>query len=382
MNSRFTLDGSEALESRLDQLCRAVGDRVAALIPPSRLQAVLLGGGYGRGEGGVLRQGGGEEPYNDLEFYVFIKGSTILNDRRYRAALHHLGEEFTQHIGIEVEFKILSIEKLRRSPVSMFYYDLVSAHRLVSGPEGALEDCDHHRAAHRIPLHEAARLLMNRSSGLLYSKELLAKTNFTAEDADFVGRNLAKAKLAMGDVILTAYGQYHFSCRERHRRLEKLSQTEATSWILPFVQVHTDGVEFKLHPFKSIQPREALQSEHAEISALAKQLWLWLENRRLSRTFDTVEAYALDRGVKCPESDPAKNILITARAFGVSAALGSGASRYPRERLLNTLPLLLWSENAFGDPKLRERVSEELRVPVTDLSSAVRAYKTIWNRFN
>ena len=43
-----------------------------------------------------------------------------------------------------------------------------------------------------------------------------------ADDADFVGRNLAKDQLAFGDVLLTAHGQYHWSCQERHRRLECL----------------------------------------------------------------------------------------------------------------------------------------------------------------
>ena len=104
----------------------------------------------------------------------------------------------------------------------MFYYDLVVGHRWLFGRGGEFEDCEHHRAAHRIPLDEATRLLMNRSSGLLFSKTLIEKNEFTSADADFVRRNISKAQLALGDVVLTAFGRYHSSCRERHRRLEKL----------------------------------------------------------------------------------------------------------------------------------------------------------------
>src|SRR5947199_6504474 len=109
----------------------------------------------------------------------------------------------------------------------MFYYDLVSGHRLVHGTDEWLGQCEHHRAAHRIPLHEATRLLMNRCSGLLFAQERLARVPFSAEDADFVGRNLAKAKLAFGDVVLAMRGQYHWSCRERQKRLKKLAAESA-----------------------------------------------------------------------------------------------------------------------------------------------------------
>jgi hypothetical protein len=63
---RFTLDGDEALERHLAHTCARVLSGIRGLIPPRRLEAVLLGGGYGRGEGGVLRGPGGDRPYNDL----------------------------------------------------------------------------------------------------------------------------------------------------------------------------------------------------------------------------------------------------------------------------------------------------------------------------
>ena len=82
MTSRFTLDGSPELEQHLSALCQRVGERIRAMIPAGDLEGVLLGGGYGRGEGGVLRSVGRDLPYNDLEFYVFVKGSGVLADRR------------------------------------------------------------------------------------------------------------------------------------------------------------------------------------------------------------------------------------------------------------------------------------------------------------
>src|SRR5882762_1805177 len=76
-SARFTIDGSEALEAQLANICGEVAARVQSVIPAAKLEAVVLGGGYGRGEGGVLRTVRGDQPYNDIEFYVFLRGSRL-----------------------------------------------------------------------------------------------------------------------------------------------------------------------------------------------------------------------------------------------------------------------------------------------------------------
>src|SRR5580658_4912604 len=90
MRTRFTIDGSSGLEDCLERLCGKVKGGVTDLIPRQKLAAIVLGGGYGRGEGGVLRTETGDQPYNDLEFYVFIRSNRWLNERRHRDRLHQL----------------------------------------------------------------------------------------------------------------------------------------------------------------------------------------------------------------------------------------------------------------------------------------------------
>src|SRR6187549_85993 len=84
---RFTLDGDNSLEARLVAICANVTQAVQQIVPSRKLEALLLGGGYGRGEGGVLKTPEGDQPYNDLEFYIFISGNRFLNRRRFGAAL-------------------------------------------------------------------------------------------------------------------------------------------------------------------------------------------------------------------------------------------------------------------------------------------------------
>jgi hypothetical protein len=379
---RFTRDGSEALEIRLAKSCERVALDVSSIVPRDKLEALVLGGGYGRGEGGVLKQGEREKPYNDLEFYVFVRGNNVLNDRRYRGRLSSLGDRLSPEAGLHVEFKIFSSEKLRRMPVTMFTYDLVVGHRVVFGSESVFAGCEHHNAAEKIPLHEATRLLLNRCTGLLFSEVLLAKPALTPEDADFIWRNTAKAQLALGDVVLTVFGQYHWSVIQRRVRLEKLDTDEVLPWLTDVWRHHSEGTEFKLHPRSTPPPGEDVRKKLREVSILTQLLWVWLENRRLGKKFKTVRDYALDAGNKCPETFPAKNWLLNLRSFGAKLLWSPSIARYPRERLLRSLPLLLWHAKEADDQVVGACLRDQLITGETEWRSLIGRYTQIWRQYS
>jgi hypothetical protein len=378
--ARFTVDGGEALERHLAKICAEVCAGVQEVVPAHLLEGLLLGGGYGRGEGGVLRMRGEELPYNDLEFYVFVRGSAQLAERRYRAALHKLGHDLEAYAGVEVEFKVVSRQVLMRSGTTMFFYDLVSGHHRIFGDASILDGCEHQRLGEQIPLHEASRLLMNRCSGLLFSAERLSRGHFTAEDSDFVGRNCSKAELALGDSVLTALGMYHHSVRRRSELLDSLPASTDVPRFAELVQLHRKGTEFKLHPVFSRESREVLQARFDNLRGVALQVFLWLEGRRLGRAFDSARTYASDGGDKFPEAPGWRSPLVNMKAFGFSA-LGTGMFRHPRWRLLESLSLLLWEDDALRDSKHLAHLARCLRRAPLTFADAVAAYTALWHRF-
>ena len=378
---RFTLDGNDELESHLTRTCKRVLDGAHDIIPMDKLEALLLGGGYGRGEGGVLRTQTGDEPYNDLEFYVCVRGNRFLNDRRYRAALHSLAKQLSVGAHVEVEFKIFSLARLRRCAPSMFYYDLVMGHRWLHGNESLLDGCGHHRDAKRIPLSEATRLMMNRCSGLLFAREKLEHQPFTADDADFVGRNLAKAQLAFGDAVLTVFGQYHWNCLKRHERLLRLGVPETLPWLPEVRRHHAAGVEFKLHPRRATATPTILGSQHEELTALGLRLWLWLESRRLGHSFADANSYARSKVNKCPEAPGWRNLLVNACALGKNAFQPSRCCRHPREMVLNALAWLLWDPFLSRDRMRLQQLQAELGTTACTFAELVSAYSSLWQRF-
>lgn len=377
MAERFTRDGSDALEARLTALCGEVADGLRSLVPPPLIEALVLGGGYGRGEGGVLRTPGGDAPYNDFEFFVFLRGPAWPNERRYAHRLHELGEALSPKAGMDVEFKIVSRTAFRAAAVNMFYYDLVMGHRCVIGDESIFRDCDHHRNATGIPTGEAVRLLFNRCSGLLFSKERLQRREFTAADADFVCRNLAKAKLAFGDAWLASQGHYHWSCRERHERLATLASSAPLAESL--LAAHAEGVEFKLHPRVSTETHDELVRQWESVTRTAWTVWQDLARRQGGEEFATPAEYAASHAVLCPGSPGWRNRLVHAKHFGFKAALERMSGRYPRERLFRSLAVLLWGQPEAGGTAL---VQGLLRTEAADFPGLIAAYRDWWNRFN
>jgi len=217
---------------------------------------------------------------------------------------------------------------------------------------------------------------MNRCSGLLFAHQHLAATPCKADDADFIRRNISKAQLAMGDAILAAFGRYHWSCRERHERLEKF--TVPIPWRSELIEHHRCGVEFKLHPFRSDESRDQLASDLNAITSFACDVWLWLESKRLHHSFISPRHYATSRLQKWPDSTALRSGLLNLKLF-TQPVIHKGM-RHPRERILESLALLLWEPVALSDSCLRELLQKSLRASLSDRATAVSRYRDLWSQ--
>lgn len=144
---------------------------------------------------------------------------------------------------------------------------------------------------------------------------------FGPEDADFCARNLAKAWLAMGDAVLAAAGHYHWSCRERHERLQILAGEQPQGLVPDLLSRHREGVRFKLRPAKTLLEREDLETRLAETTELMWRTWRLVEEKRLGVELPDALAYAtLDHDL-CPQHSWVKNMVLSFQHLG-GGALG------------------------------------------------------------
>ncbi len=372
---RYFPGGHPELHEKLDRYLAALGRALGGQAFCEKVAFLLLAGGYGRGEGGVFQPSATEPArlYNDLEFYLVLKDASAASDAgRWCHEEAHRGES---EIEIEVEFKILTLAALQGAEPSMFYYDLLAAHRLIWGDAALVAALPPRlRDPTLIPAHEATRLLFNRGTGLFFCQRQLAQSGAEVHSA-FIERNHAKVRLALADAVLALNGRYHFSCRTRHERLaEPLAQTppnwpQLKDW-------HASAVEFKFHPRHENPAPETLRERQTKLIATWTDTFLWLESIRLRHTFRTPADYAAWPGRLFPEFPPARNFLLHLRDRLRRGTPPRGWFDYPRAPLQRSLIAQLHSLPSPTTAHL-------LALPASASADEIHAaYRRWWSFYN
>ena len=208
---RYTGVPDAALESLIDRTLAEVASDIDALHLPC-LQAVVLGGGYGRGEGGVRHTSGGSRLYNDLDFFVFTRGASSRTAARIDETLKQLSGRREKELGIAVDFgPAKNISSLKNVASTLMFQELRRGWVPVWG-KADLENWIPALSPARLPRSEALRLLLNRGMGLIFAGEYLKSGR---NDPDFIVRNMNKAVLGGGDALLLASGLYRWRGEDR-----------------------------------------------------------------------------------------------------------------------------------------------------------------------
>jgi len=274
--------------------------------------------------------------FNDLDYFLF---SPEPDDAELVSWVRNWEKEETAALEIDVECVILPEDSLMRPDRTMMFSDLYEGHIVVIGEKGALSHWEKRVPAGEIPLAEATRLLWNRGSGLFYS---IVEVGRKERDVVFIQRNLAKAKLAIGDALLCLHGRYCGSCVERAKRIRSLDDPLLTDQVRGW---HAEAVDFKFSPkILDLQPGET-EKLLREVASVWGEVYLAVENRRLKRRkpFTSLSAYAGHRRRLFPDSPVAKNLLLALRD---RTRRGGGLSPvwdYPRAGLYRLLAVLLES---------------------------------------
>ena len=202
---------------------------------------VVLGGSYGRGDGGVRQDKENGLLYNDLDFFVFARKKPAHAEN----LLKEIREKYEHQLKVDVDFsRVMGIKDIRKNSKRLMMQELKRGYHPVSG-EDLLEKYLPELPAEELPFSEACRLLLNRGMGLYLAGEKIA--NGSAE-RDFILRNLYKAILGAGDAMLISRGEYCWSIGERLERIEKSNLCEA------WKAYYREAVEFKYAPHRKCKP--------------------------------------------------------------------------------------------------------------------------------
>ena len=249
------------LDRLVDDACAEMGREIDSLCIP-RLAGVVLGGGYGRGEGGVkekleARVGVGETidkfhsptptQNSNSELQLKAPTPTLSNDLDFFAitedgapeqetiaaigeALKPVSEKWTKKLGVDVDFAVKTPWRLKHDEERIMVQELVRGYFDVAGKKGeelfsGIAKID----AAKLPWMEAARLMMNRGMGLLLAAEKqLSIVDSRHPTADcrlsnvhsFINRNINKCILGAGDAFLVSRGLYSWRAEDRAATLK------------------------------------------------------------------------------------------------------------------------------------------------------------------
>ena len=243
---RFVAGDAPELDRALADALAAIGAEIVAMRVPS-LAGVVLGGGYGRGEGGArgelkvqsskLKVESSKSDVacrlsNDLDFFAITRdGTTDADAAAVAKALEPLSRRWSEKLGIDVDFTGRTPWRLRHDQERLMVQELIHGYVDVVGEKGEVLFAGiERREPSDLPWMEAARLLMNRGMGLLFAR--------VEKDVDFTNRNINKCILGAGDAFLISRGLY------RWRATERADACEAQG----FDRLYRAAVEWKFRP--------------------------------------------------------------------------------------------------------------------------------------
>jgi len=243
--SKYTFDYNQEIESLLDSTLAQISSEISACAMAKNIKYVVLGGGYGRGEGGALKVGNESKLYNDLDFFVISNTDNVHENKAIDDFFKELGARWTAVLGIDVDFGAArSVAYIVERANVLMWREMILGGNVVFGNS---EDFKRHFDTNsKLPSGEFAKLMFNRCAGLFFARNRLAsKTSLDAGDCDFISRNINKCILACGDVFLASRGVYKFPTLER---LQFIESADIPVLLSDLRKRYKDAVEFKKYP--------------------------------------------------------------------------------------------------------------------------------------
>ncbi len=378
--SKYTIYGDDAFDRKIDSLLGIVVERVVDTVGRKNLVALALGGGYGRGEGGVFLNTNGEMSlYNDFDFFVITSDISRMQQWRLNRALLNLSPELSEIAGIDVDFSpVKNISDLKSSKFTMMWQELKSGHVVIYGPENIFEQLPAFDL-NNMPHEELAKLMLNRGTGLLLAKQRMEKSQLKDEDVDFIARNIWKAVMACGDSYLAMRHTYSYSYKRRSELFDAYKDVQEVSDFYPWYKA---SIEFKLKPVMPAKGElPAMWNQAKEFFA---RFYLYVFNvcldaqgmnfAQIQKAFYQHPPFAKNETMQ----QMLKNFIINMLEVGPAKFNLNLFFKYPRTRLFIVLPSILFDNEATRD--------YILLLPGISISGSgdeiLKSYLKLWNRFN
>lgn len=198
----------------------------------SKIVSIILYGSYGRDEGAFYNKNGRIYSYNDYDILLIALDPTTDEELRgiKQTLLHYLDVRW-------IDISQIRISDLKSLKPTIFNFDLKYGSKTIWGDNNVLNLIPAFTPK-QLTLRDAETLYFTRLYTFLGSLERVAfDVGTEGEESRFFRNQMAKAVLAIVDVLLLQKNMYHTSYRERVNRVaniypHKRELIELSSWAL------------------------------------------------------------------------------------------------------------------------------------------------------
>lgn len=351
---RYTVLGGPEAEARVAAAVEAIRTTARSVLDPRAFRALVLIGGYGRGEGGVEVRDGVEGPHNNLDVLLITRQVRRSGTEALRRRLSEALQDASRRHAIGIDVGAVSEWVLRTDVCRVMWYEMRFGHRTLLGDDTFVPGLTRF-TVDRLHPPDLRDLMVNRGTLLVINDAMMDLQEFPEESRRTFRRHLVKGVIGIGDGLLWALGAYHWSYQEKRRRVRTLPGVPE-----PLRDLYDRAMAYRFRADPALFPSEDLAQVQREVREVLAESHRLFESRRLGDPlagFGNYLARALPREVDPAFVHPreaARRGLALARTLGgrgelhpIPDGLRPGdrlrwALCPPRERLALLFPAVAW----------------------------------------
>jgi hypothetical protein len=257
---KFTVRGSAKLELLIQNMVEEIASAIISDLKEDDYEALIMLGGYGRGEGGVVIENGEEKPHNNFDFILISKNKNDYMNEELKKKLMFQISEKSQKLNIGIDISVISAKKLQNAECRIIWYDMRFGHKTIFGNSDFVPSLTRF-SKDKIPSWDARNLMVNRGTLMIINDLIIQKNYLDYNLKKLIIKHIIKAIIGYGDTFLFFLGDYHWSYVQKQKNMRRRTDVNPK-----FRALYEEAMNFRFQPD---YPRY-----------LAKDLRIWIEELR------------------------------------------------------------------------------------------------------
>jgi hypothetical protein len=335
---KYTLLNNKELDKKIDKDITLCKKYILKLFGNKLLSLVLIGG-YGREEGGVVKSGIKLYPKNNYDFLIVLKRTLFWKKKKIKKSLQRLKRGLDKKLLVLFEASFQSKNKIKNASNIMIYQDIYNSSKTVYGEDiKRLLPC---RVTKTLEPIEALRVIRNRSM-LLLACIMKDHLNYKPS-AQQMKIWVSKAIIGFGDAILILKKNYKSKYVDKMNTIQKLSFSDVFKNKLDynyFKKLHKTASLYRLKDQDS-----KLLNNFDKILKILEQVNLWAIKKYtkdpefILKKLSNIHLHPKESSLKI-----LRNILVNLKEYGIKQDL-KNIFIHPRNKLFKVVPLILFNQN-------------------------------------